>query len=59
MLSGAHQRRCVILNETKRFPTLREGYKSQASGRHEAFVPETERANRLVRVESLMEPHGA
>ena len=26
---------------------------------HKAFGPDTERANRLVQVESLMEPHGA
>ena len=42
-----------------RFPTIREGYKCQAKGRHKAFGPETERANRLVRVESLREKRGA
>ena len=43
----------------QRFPTLGEGYKCQARGRHVAFVPETERVKRLVRAESVMEPLGA
>ena len=57
LLSDAHQRRCVI--EGNRFPTVREGYKCQARERPKAFGPVTRRANRLVRVESLMEPRGA